>query len=127
MGTIQAPASKSSMQRACAAALLNQAETTILNPGHSNDDKAALGVIQALGAHHGQDYSMDPDQVAAIIEASATDHACPAGGTEIYTDEGPLRGERTGHPDVCADHRAERQAHRRHRGGQPGHTAHGLL
>ena len=50
MGTIQAPASKSSMQRACAAALLNQAETTILNPGHSNDDKAALGVIQALGA-----------------------------------------------------------------------------
>lgn len=49
-GTIQAPASKSSMQRACAAALLNKAETTILNPGHSNDDKAALGVIQALGA-----------------------------------------------------------------------------
>lgn len=49
-GTIQAPASKSSMQRACAAALLNRAETTILNPGYSNDDKAALGVIQALGA-----------------------------------------------------------------------------
>jgi 3-phosphoshikimate 1-carboxyvinyltransferase len=49
-GTIQAPASKSSMQRACAAALLNKAETTIYNPGHSNDDKAALGVIQALGA-----------------------------------------------------------------------------
>jgi len=38
------------MQRACAAALLNRAETTIYNPGHSNDDKAALGVIQALGA-----------------------------------------------------------------------------
>ena len=49
-GTIQAPASKSSMQRACAAALLNRAGTTILNPGHSNDDKAALGVIAALGA-----------------------------------------------------------------------------
>src|SRR5215813_6251789 len=49
-GAIQAPASKSSMQRACAAALLNKAETTIYNPGHSNDDKAALGVIQALGA-----------------------------------------------------------------------------
>lgn len=49
-GTIQAPASKSSMQRACAAALLNRAETTILNPGYSNDDRAALGVIQALGA-----------------------------------------------------------------------------
>ena len=49
-GEINAPASKSSMQRACAAALLNRAETTIYNPGHSNDDKAALGVIQALGA-----------------------------------------------------------------------------
>lgn len=49
-GTIQAPASKSSMQRACAAALLCKGETIIRNPGHSNDDKAALGVIKALGA-----------------------------------------------------------------------------
>jgi 3-phosphoshikimate 1-carboxyvinyltransferase len=49
-GTIQAPASKSSMQRACAAALLSNGETTILNPGHSNDDKAALDIIQRLGA-----------------------------------------------------------------------------
>jgi len=50
MGTIQAPASKSSMQRACAAALLNKGVSSIHNPGHSNDDKAALGVIRALGA-----------------------------------------------------------------------------
>jgi 3-phosphoshikimate 1-carboxyvinyltransferase len=49
-GIIQAPASKSSMQRACAAALLNMGETIIRNPGYSNDDKAALGVIGALGA-----------------------------------------------------------------------------
>ena len=49
-GTIQAPASKSSMQRACAAALLFDGESLIKNPGHSNDDKAALGVIRALGA-----------------------------------------------------------------------------
>ena len=49
-GAIQAPASKSSMQRACAASLLARGETIIKNPGHSNDDKAALGVIQALGA-----------------------------------------------------------------------------
>ena len=45
-----APASKSSMQRACAAALLHRGNTTILNPGHSNDDLAALDVIQKLGA-----------------------------------------------------------------------------
>ncbi len=44
------PASKSSMQRACAAALLRNGETIIRNPGHSNDDKAAIGIIKALGA-----------------------------------------------------------------------------
>lgn len=49
-GAIQAPASKSSMQRGCAAALLANGTTIIRNPGHSNDDKAALGVIKGLGA-----------------------------------------------------------------------------
>ncbi len=49
-GVILAPASKSSMQRACAAALLRAGETIIRHPGHSNDDKAALGVIRDLGA-----------------------------------------------------------------------------
>jgi 3-phosphoshikimate 1-carboxyvinyltransferase len=49
-GVQVAPASKSSMQRACAAALLHQGTTRILNPGHSNDDLAAIDVIQKLGA-----------------------------------------------------------------------------
>ena len=49
-GAIQAPVSKSSMQRACAAALLHKGQTIIHNPGHSNDDKAALRIIEALGA-----------------------------------------------------------------------------
>ncbi|MHA4809801.1 3-phosphoshikimate 1-carboxyvinyltransferase [Flavitalea flava] len=49
-GTILAPTSKSSMQRACAAALLTGGETIIHNPGNSNDDQAAIGVIRALGA-----------------------------------------------------------------------------
>ncbi|MEO8584391.1 MAG: 3-phosphoshikimate 1-carboxyvinyltransferase [Flavitalea sp.] len=49
-GIIKAPASKSSMQRACAAALLSSGTTTILNPGISNDDIAALDVIVKLGA-----------------------------------------------------------------------------
>jgi 3-phosphoshikimate 1-carboxyvinyltransferase len=49
-GNIRAPASKSSMQRACAAALLTKGTTNIYNPGHSNDDKAALAIIQKLGA-----------------------------------------------------------------------------
>ena len=49
-GAISAPASKSSMQRACAAALLKKGETIIHNAGHSNDDKAALDIIKKLGA-----------------------------------------------------------------------------
>ncbi|MEJ7682877.1 MAG: hypothetical protein WKG06_34480 [Segetibacter sp.] len=49
-GTIVAPASKSSMQRACAAALLCEGASEIINPGKSNDDLAALDVIQKLGA-----------------------------------------------------------------------------
>jgi len=49
-GTITAPASKSSMQRACAAALIRNGETVIVNPGVSNDDMAAIDVIQKLGA-----------------------------------------------------------------------------
>ena len=49
-GNVHAPASKSSMQRACAAALVRKGETIIHNPGKSNDDKAGLNVIRVLGA-----------------------------------------------------------------------------
>ncbi|MBC7902004.1 MAG: 3-phosphoshikimate 1-carboxyvinyltransferase [Gemmatimonadaceae bacterium] len=49
-GNIQAPASKSSMQRACAAALILNGTSVISNPGHSNDDRAAMDIIQKLGA-----------------------------------------------------------------------------
>lgn len=49
-GTIVAPASKSAMQRACAAAFLSQRKVTLHNPGISNDDEAALQIIQQLGA-----------------------------------------------------------------------------
>ena len=50
-GSVRAAASKSSMQRLCAAALLHQGITYIYNPGTSNDDQAALKVIGDLGAH----------------------------------------------------------------------------
>ena len=48
-GNIHAPASKSSMQRACAAALVKEGTSVIKNPGISNDDKAALQLIKDLG------------------------------------------------------------------------------
>ena len=49
-GILAAPSSKSSMQRACAAALLHAGITHIYNAGTSNDDKAALNIISLLGA-----------------------------------------------------------------------------
>jgi 3-phosphoshikimate 1-carboxyvinyltransferase len=63
-GTIQAPASKSSMQRACAAALLSEGQTIIKNPGKSNDDKAALDTIQKLGAQ-----VSSPDAGTLVVES----------------------------------------------------------
>ena len=50
-GAVHAPASKSSMQRACAAALLRKGVTVIDQAGHSNDDKAAMQIITKLGAN----------------------------------------------------------------------------
>ena len=49
-GSIQAPASKSSMQRALAAALLTTGKSFLHNSGFSNDDKAAIEIIEAMGA-----------------------------------------------------------------------------
>lgn len=63
-GTITAPASKSSMQRACAAALIRKGKTVLSNPGISNDDKAALNIIRQLGAT----YEVNGDKI--IIDSS---------------------------------------------------------
>jgi 3-phosphoshikimate 1-carboxyvinyltransferase len=49
-GTITAAASKSAMQRACAAALIRSGITILNNAGKSADDQAALNIIQQLGA-----------------------------------------------------------------------------
>lgn len=49
-GTVQIAPSKSVMQRSLAAALLFKGKTTIENYGTSKDDKAALSIIQQLGA-----------------------------------------------------------------------------
>lgn len=49
-GKVKVPPSKSSMQRACAAALITPGTTVIDNFGNSNDEKAALDIIARLGA-----------------------------------------------------------------------------
>ena len=71
-GNIIAPASKSSMQRACALALLADGETNLLNPGKSNDDLAALGIIQKLGAE-----ILQKEDGSLLIKSSKTP---PLGG-----------------------------------------------
>ncbi|HEY8387800.1 MAG TPA: 3-phosphoshikimate 1-carboxyvinyltransferase, partial [Parasegetibacter sp.] len=61
-GTVNAPASKSDMQRACAAALLAGGRTVLHNPGFSDDDLAALETIQLLGARVTANYTCQPNQ-----------------------------------------------------------------
>ena len=48
-GTVQAPPSKSAMQRACAAALIRKGRSIIHNPGFSADDRAAISIAEQLG------------------------------------------------------------------------------
>lgn len=49
-GSVTASASKSAMQRACAAALIKKGKTLLINPGSSADDLAAIDIITQLGA-----------------------------------------------------------------------------
>lgn len=49
-GCIKVPASKSISQRLCAGALLHKGDTFIRHFGHSNDELAALDIIEDLGA-----------------------------------------------------------------------------
>ncbi len=49
-GIVQAPPSKSLMQRALVAGFLSRTKTVIKNPGRSDDDNAVLEIIKNLGA-----------------------------------------------------------------------------
>ncbi len=65
-GKIQAPPSKSCMQRACAAALINNGTTIIGNAGNSNDEQAAKNIVQKLGA--------TVDSVGKEVVITSNDH-----------------------------------------------------
>ncbi|MEE4116940.1 MAG: 3-phosphoshikimate 1-carboxyvinyltransferase [Marinilabiliaceae bacterium] len=49
-GSVNAPSSKSSMQRAVAAALLARGKSVLLNPSLANDSLAAMNMAECLGA-----------------------------------------------------------------------------
>jgi 3-phosphoshikimate 1-carboxyvinyltransferase len=82
-GTIQSPASKSSMQRACAASLLSPGETVIENPGHSNDDLAALGVIEGLGSNVNQIQGGAIEVISSGVRPLAEEVNCGESGLAI--------------------------------------------
>jgi len=50
LGTVHSPASKSSMQRAVAAALLAEGTSTLFNPSFSEDSLSAIKMAECLGA-----------------------------------------------------------------------------
>lgn len=83
-GTVEAPASKSSMQRACALALLSGSTTELQNPGTSNDDLAALAIIEKLGAR------VTPDPVRNILRIESEFPLPEHNGTEIHCGESGL-------------------------------------
>lgn len=83
-GTVMAPASKSSMQRACALALLHKGETVIKNPGKSRDDLAALDIIQKLGAVVDRgDYELQIKSSYPADENKNTEINCGESGLSI--------------------------------------------
>jgi 3-phosphoshikimate 1-carboxyvinyltransferase len=85
-GEIWAAASKSSMQRACAAAIAAGGISIIRNPGNSNDDKAALGVVKALGADLKEAENELIIQSAGIQARSTTVHCGESGlGIRMFT------------------------------------------
>jgi len=73
-GAINAPSSKSSGQRACAAALLTPGHTVIENIGSSNDEKAAIGIIKKLGA--------EVQQKGNELSVLSNDHIFKCGGPQ---------------------------------------------
>ncbi|MFT3681281.1 MAG: 3-phosphoshikimate 1-carboxyvinyltransferase [Ferruginibacter sp.] len=82
-GNINAPTSKSSMQRACAAALLHEGTTIINNPGKSNDDLAALGVIKSLGASVKEESMNEVVVESKGVNAIANEMNCGESGLGI--------------------------------------------
>lgn len=69
------------MQRACAAALVKAGHTLIKNPGHSNDEKAAVQIVKDLGAVT-VEYLADGDLVIlsdGIRQKNATIHCGESG------------------------------------------------
>jgi len=93
-GTVLAPRSKSSMQRACAAALLHKGTTTIVHPGRSHDDLAARDVITKLGADIRETDDELTVESAGVNPSSSAIHCGESGlGIRMFTPIAALSGD----------------------------------
>lgn len=82
-GVLQAPASKSFAQRAFAAALLHGGQSIIRGAGNSNDEMAALDVIQQLG-------STVSKKDEGVIEVQSSGRVQPIDGAQVHFGESGL-------------------------------------
>jgi subtilisin family serine protease len=62
--------------------------TSMASPHAAGVAALAVSAHGTRDASPGRGLTMDPDAVAALMAATATDHACPAGGVRSYTQEG---------------------------------------
>jgi 3-phosphoshikimate 1-carboxyvinyltransferase len=104
-GRIRAPASKSSMQRATACALLAGGESVLRSPSRSADCLAALSVAAALGAvveDRGEAFAIRGAPEGALRDARARSLSCGESGlcirmfspvAALYSGETELRAE----------------------------------
>ena len=94
-GIIQVPASKSAMQRACAAALIKGGKTILHNPGISEDDRAALDIIQQLGAQVEEENGTIIIKAVGIKPVSDTLHCRESGlSLRMFTSIAAVSGKR---------------------------------
>jgi lantibiotic leader peptide-processing serine protease len=62
--------------------------TSMASPHAAGVAALAVSAHGVKDANPARGLTMDPDAVAALMAATATDHACPAGGVQSYTQEG---------------------------------------
>jgi 3-phosphoshikimate 1-carboxyvinyltransferase len=84
-GSLTAPASKSVMQRVCAAALLRNGTTIIHNYGQSDDDKAALQLISDMGARvsYQDDYTLTVHAEGKVMMKEGAALNCHESGLSV--------------------------------------------